>query len=55
MSAFTGLAVWFDGELWLGGVAGVGDFDIDKAKKGKVGGAGSVCQTEIIFHMGWSG
>ena len=55
MSAAVGSTVGFYGELWLGSVVGVGDVDIDEAREGKVGGAVSVRQTEIVFNMGCSG
>ena len=55
MSAVVGSTVGFDGELWLGGVAGVGDVGIDESREGKLGGAVSVRRTEIVFNMGWSG
>ena len=38
ISAIVGPIVGFNGEIWVGGVAGVGDVDIDKASEGKVGG-----------------
>ena len=38
MSAVAGSTFGFNGELWLEGVAGVGDVDIDEAREGKVGG-----------------
>ena len=55
MSAVVGLAVGFDGELWIGGVTGVGDVDIYKAREGKVGGSVSVRCTENVFAMEWLG
>ena len=45
-----GSTVGFDGELWLGGVAGVGDVDINEARGGEVGGYVSVYCTEIMFE-----
>ena len=50
-----GSTVGFDRELWLGGVAGGCDVDIDKAMEGKVGGVVSVRRAEIVFDMGFSG
>ena len=50
-----GLAVGFYGELWIGGVTGVGDVDIYKAREGKVGGSVSVRCTENVFAMEWLG
>ena len=44
----------FDRELWRGGVAGVGDVDIDLAREGKVGGSVLLPWTEIVFDTGWS-
>ena len=55
ISAVVGSAVGFDGKLWLGGVAGFGDDDIDESREGKVGGVVSVRQTEIVFNMGFLG
>ena len=55
MSAVVGLAVGFDGELWIGGVTGVGDVDIYKAREGKVGGSVSVSLAEIVLDTGWIG
>ena len=51
MSAVVGSTIGFVRELWLGGVAVVGDVDIDKARKGKVGGVVSVLRMEILFDM----
>ena len=39
------------GESWIGGVASVGDTEIDEAREGKVGGVILVHQTEIVFNM----
>ena len=55
MSAVVGSKVVFDGELWMGGVAGVGDAEINKSREGKVGGSVSVRRAEIMFNTGWSG
>ena len=35
ISAVVGSAVGFDGKLWLGGVAGFGDDDIDESREVK--------------------
>ena len=50
-----GSTVGFGEELWLGGVSGVENVNINKSRKGKVGGAVLVRRTEIVFDMGWSG
>ena len=55
ISAVVGSTVGFDRELWVGGVDGVGDVDIDEAREGKVGGVVSLCRTEIVFEIGFSG
>ena len=49
------LKAGLDNELWLGGVASVGDVDIDKYREGKVGGDVLVRWEEIVFDTGWSG
>ena len=49
MSAAVGSTFGFDGKLWLGGVAGVGNVDIKEARERKVVEAVSVCCTDIIF------
>ena len=43
------------GEIWVGGVAGVGDVDINEASDGKVGGVVSLSWTEIVFEIGCLG
>ena len=55
ISAVVGSTVLFDRELWVGGVAGVGDVDIDESNKGKVGGVVSLSRTEIVLEIGCSG
>ena len=50
-----GSTIGFDGELWLGGVAGVGNVDIDKAREGKVREDVWVCWTDIVLDTGWLG
>ena len=55
ISAAVWSAVLFYGELWVGGVAGVGDVNIDEASDRKVGGVGSLSRTEIVFKIGFSG
>ena len=50
-----GSTVGFYGKLWVGGVVGVGDVDIDKAREGKVGGFVSLSWTEIVFEIGFLG
>ena len=51
ISAVVGSTVGFDGEVWVGGVAGVGDIDINKASEGKVGGVVLLIRTEIVFKI----
>ena len=51
ISAVVGSTVGFDRELWVGGVAGVGDIDINKASEGKVGGVVLLIRTEIVFKI----
>ena len=55
ISTVVGSTVLFDGELWVGSVAGVGDVDIDEASDRKVGGVVSLGRTEIVFNIGFSG
>ena len=38
IGTIVGSTFGFDREIWVGGVAVVGDIDIDEAKEGKVGG-----------------
>ena len=38
ISSIVRSTIGFDGELWVGGVSGVGDVDIEKASEVKVGG-----------------
>ena len=49
ISAVVGSTVLFDGGLWVGGVASVGDVDGDEASDGKVGGVVSLSRTEIYW------
>ena len=51
ISAVVGSTVLFDRELWVGGVAGVGDVDIDEASDRKVGGVVSLSRTDIVLEM----
>ena len=55
MIAVVGSTFGFDGELWLGGVSGVGDIDINESREGKLGGSVWVCWTEIVFDTSWYG
>ena len=55
ISAVVGSTVLFDGELWVGGVAGVGDVDINEASHGKFGGFVLLIRTEIMFEIFCSG
>ena len=55
MITVAGSRFGFDGELWLGWVSSVGDVDIDEAREWKVGIPVSVCWTETMFVMVWSG
>ena len=55
ISAIVGSTVGFDREIWFGGVAGVGDVDIDEASEGKLGIFVSLSQTEIVFKIGFFG
>ena len=50
-----GSTIGFDGGLWLGGVAGVGNVEIYKSREGKVVGSISVLRTDIVFDTCWSG
>ena len=43
------------GNYGLGGVAGFGDVDINKASEGKVGGIVLLSWTEIVFEIGCLG
>ena len=54
-SAVVRSTVLFYGELWVGGVVGVGDVDIDEASDVKVGGVVSLSPTEIVIGIGFSG
>ena len=54
-SAVVRSTVLFYGELWVGGVIGVGDVGIDEASDGKVGGVVSLSPTEIVIGIGFSG
>ena len=49
ISAVVGSTVLFDGELWVGGVAGVGDVDGDEASDRKFGGVVSLSRTDIYW------
>ena len=51
ISAVVGSTVLFDGELWVGGVAGVGDVVINEASDGKFGGFASLSRTDIVLEM----
>ena len=53
--AIVGYTVWFDGELWVGCVAGVGDVGIDKTSDGKLGGVVLLSRAEIVFKIGFLG
>ena len=55
ISAVVGSKIGFDGELWLGGVSGFGEVDMDEPREGKVGGVVSVRHTDIMFDMGFLG
>ena len=55
ISAVVGSTVLFDGELWVGGVAGVGDAEIDEASDRRVGGFVLLSWMEIVFEIGFSG
>ena len=55
ISAIVGSNILFDGELWVGGVAGAGDVDIDEASHIKVGGVVSLSRTEIFLRLGARG
>ena len=50
-----GLAGAFDRELCVGGVTGVGDFDIKEEREGIVEGAISVSLEIIVLVTGWPG
>ena len=55
ISAVVGSTVLFDRELWAGGVAGVGDIDIDEASDRKVRRFVSLSWTDIVFEIRYSG
>ena len=54
ISAVLGSTVLFEGELWVGGVAGVGYVDINEVSDGKVGGVVLLSRTKIVFEIGFS-
>ena len=55
ISDVVGSTVLFDGELWVGGFAGVGDVDINEASDEKVLGVVSLSRKEIVFEISFSG
>ena len=55
ISAVVGSTVLFGGEIWVGGVACVGEVDIDKASDREVGRVVSLSRTDIVFEIGLSG
>ena len=54
ISAVVGSTIGFDREIWVGGVAGVGDVEIENASERKVGGVFLLSWMEIVFKIGLS-
>ena len=52
---FVGSNIGFGRELWLGGVSGVGDVNINESRERKVGGFVLVRLTEIMFDIRFLG